>query len=96
VLPHAVERFRKPAPGGVACAGVEPQEVVRQEDRLRVADLVPAHHHFKIHSGPVLADLAGGAEHLHIQQRVPLLKADQRGRYKLGTETVRRADPHHP
>ena len=95
VLPHAVGRFRQAALRGVGGAGVEPEEVVGQEDGLRVAHVGAAHHHLQVHAGAVLADPPRGAQHLHVQHRMPLLEADQRGRYEFGAETVRGADAHH-
>ena len=93
MLPDVVQGGRKPAGPDIARTGVQPQEVVREEDGLGVGDLHAANHHFQVHAGPVLAGLAGGTEHLDVQQRILLLQADKRRGREFRAESIGGADP---
>ena len=94
VLPDVVERHREAVVPDVLRARIEPEEVVGQEDRLRVTDVQVAHHHLEVHAGAVLAHLAGGAEHFDVEQRMLPLQPHEGRRNEPGAEAVGCADPY--
>ncbi|MCY1239234.1 hypothetical protein D9M72_520170 [compost metagenome] len=95
MLADVVQGVRQSPGPDVVRTCVQPQEIVCQEDGLHVGDFHPAHHHFQVHTGTVLAHFAGGAEHLDVQRRVLLLQAHQGRGNEFRTESIGRADPDH-